>query len=329
MAFSVSAIVSSASDKDTVNYIPQIHGTLRGRYEVATESGDYHFQLRNARVSLNGFIAPFIDYFLQADLCDKGTMKFLDGWLRLKIINGLSVQAGQFRMPFGIDTFRSPHNYYFANRSFIGKQVCNYRAVGGKVTYALPVAPLVLEAGAFNPGTISDHKPWNNTLAYATKATYTLHNVKLTAGFQSIIPDSVRINLIDGCISWNSGQWLVEGEYMYKHYTSSSHIPAHAYNLFANYHMPVKAWIFNKLSFQARFDGMTAHSSGIRNPQGLLDTDHPARNRITVGATISYVKTKSMFLDIRANYEKYLYHDGVKALPDSGDKAVVEFVARF
>ena len=36
-----------------------------------------------------------------------------------------------------------------------------------------------------------------------------------------------------------------------------------------------------------------------------------------------------MFLDIRADYEKYFYHHGVSVSPENGDKLVLEMVLRF
>lgn len=317
----------SAAEK--VDYTPHIHGTVRTRFEVATESGKYRFQVRNARVSLDGKIAPTIDYYINTDLCDRGSMKILDVWARIYATKELGFQAGQFRMPFGVDPFRGPNTYYFANRSFIGKQVCNVRAVGVKAMYTFSTLPLSAEAGVFNPTTIGDHSGWNSSLAFAAKVTYSIGNVKLATGFQSIIPDSVRTNLIDGAVTWSAGRWTVEGEYMYKHYTAQRHKPCHAYNVFANYQMPIKAGVFNRLSFQGRFDGMTAHSNAIRNDEGQLITNDPARNRITIGATISYIKSKNLFLDIRANYEKYFYHHDVTTTPYTGDKALVELVLRF
>lgn len=314
---------------DSISYRPNIHGVIRGRFEASTVQSDYRFQVRNARVTIDGKIAPVIDYFIQTDFCDRGSIKILDVWARLWATKGLGIQAGQFRMPFGVDPFRAPHNYFFANRSFIGNQICNYRAVGAKVIWQAQSTPLTIEAGAFNPATISDHVSWHNKLAYAAKATYKIHNISLATGFMSVSPDSVRSNIIDGAVTWESGRWRVEGEYMYKHYTRSRHKEAHGYNIYADYHMPIKAGIFNRLSFQGRFDGMTAHSNSIRDKQGQLTTNHPARNRATIGTTISYIRSKNMYLDIRANYEKYFYHSGVNVTPDMGDKAVVELVLRF
>ena len=322
------AQAEEAPEAESFSYVPNIHGAMRARWEDDLDASRSRFQLRNARVSLDGKIHPTIDYFLQVDLCDQGTMKFLDGWARIKVADGLKFQAGQFRMPFGVDPFKAPANYVFSNRSFIGKQVCNVRAVGAKITYDFPKIPLTLEGGVFNPTSISDHTGWNSSYAYAGRAIYRIGTFKIDAGIQSLRPDEIRINLLDGCLNWTSGRWILEGEYMYKHYTNNAHKAVHAYNFWGDYHMPVKAGVFNRLSFQGRFDGMTAHSSGKRNADGELTTNDPARNRVTVGATISYVK-KPVWLDIRANYEKYFYHHGVEPVLGQGDRLVLEMVLRF
>lgn len=317
------------SSSNKISYIPQIHGVVRGRFEASTEHSDYRFQMRNARLNVGGKIAPFAEYYIQADFCDRGKIKILDAWARIRVTKEIGFQAGQFRMPFGVDPFRAPANYIFANRSFVGKQMCNVRAVGAKVMWQPSALPLTLEAGAFNPGTIGDHTPWHNTLTYAAKLTACWDNVTFATGFQSVKPDSVRANLADAAVTWSAGRWLVEAEYMYKHYTRDRHKPAHAYNFYADYSMPIQTSLFNRLSFQGRFDGLTAHSSAVRDSEGLLVTNDAPRNRVTLGSTISYVRNKNMRLDLRLDYEKYFYHDGFVPTVDNGDKIVAEIVIRF
>ena len=323
-------VTANADSKDkTINYLPNIHGTVRPRFELDTETGDARFAVRNARLSLDGKVAPEIDYFLQVDLCDQGVFKPLDFWARLQIAPGLKVQAGQFRVPFGIEPFRGPHTYIFANRSFMGRYICNYRAVGCKLSYTFAKVPLTVEAGAFNSSAITTHTVWSKKLAYAAKATYTLDEVKLSTGFMSIEPDNVRANLADVAVAWASERWTVEGEYMYEHYTHGAHRPCHGYNVFGSYRMPVKAGIFNYLSFQGRVDGMTNHSNMRRDTDGALVTNDVRRNRLTGGVTLSYLRSKNIFVDLRVNYEKYFYSHDVEVAPGAGDKAVVEIVLRF
>lgn len=331
IAFIFSLItVLSISASDSVSYIPEFHGTLRPRMEVSMGNTptSYRFQLRNARVSANGFIAPSVDYFLQADLCDRGSMKFLDGWIRLTIPNGFKVQAGQFRMPFAVDPFRAPHTYIFSNRSFIGKQIFNYRAVGLKFGYQIPRVPLNIEAGIFNPSKITDHTPWNRSMAFSAKATCRLKDWYVSAGFASISPDSVRLNAIDAAVTWEHGRWIAESEYMVTHYAHNRFKRNQAFNAFTSYRIPIKLGLFNRISFQGRFDFITDHSTGWRFQNKLLTINNPARRRITAGTTLSYIRSKSSFLDIRADFEKYFYKD-VAPTPEMDSKLVLEMILRF
>ncbi len=324
------ALCAGAQDKEaSISYMPHFHGTVRSRFEYATESGDYRFQVRNARFSIDGSITKEISYFINTDLCDRGKMKILDAWAKMEFVPNLSLQAGQFRMPFGVDPFRAPHQYYFANRSFIGKQMCNYRAVGAMLIYNFSKLPLKLEAGAFNPYTIGDHAVWEKAIAAAGKATLSAGNMKFSAGASSIRPSGKRANLLGASASWSHARWIVEGEYMHKHYVNNAFKKAHAYSVFSSYQMPVKAGIFNRLSFQGRFDGITDHSDAIPDENNCLTLTDPARNRVTVGGTLTTMKAKNMYFDFRVDYEKNFYLHNVKASPEYADKIVAEMVLRF
>ena len=313
------------------SYVPEIHGALRTRFEHDFDNGGSRFQVRNARVTLNGYIAPSIDYFIQTDLCDRGKMKILDAWGRIAVAKGLKFQAGQFRLPFGTDAFRGPGNYVFSNRSFIGKDLCNVRGVGAKLSYTIPLSgyqQLSIEGGAFNPTSISDHEVWIKELSYAAKGIYTIGNVRLITGVQSISPDSIRVNLWNASCTWTTGRWTFEGEYMNKHYTHHAHKTAHGWLLWTDYAMPIKAGVFNRASFQARWDGMTAHSDGKRDDTGALWSTRPARQRVTAGATVTYAH-KALHCDQRLDYEKYFYRSGAIVPPGEGDKICAEMVIRF
>lgn len=306
-----------------------IHGALRTRWEMNLDDNASRFQVRNARVVLDGAIAPSIDYFIQTDLCNQGKMQILDAWGRIGVAEHLKFQAGQFRMPFGTDCFRAPSNYIFANRSFIGKQFCNVRAVGAKLSYVVPVGDneeLTVEAGAFNPTVISDHSKWVKTMAYAGKVGYRVKNIKLAAGVQSIEPDSIRLNLLGASATWTCGRWLVEGEYMNKHYTHKSYKSANVYSIYGDYHFPIQLGVFNQASVQARFDALSDHSSGVRS-NGVLITNQSSRQRVTIGGTLTYVY-KKVHCDVRLDYEKYFYADDVVVDKDC-DKIVAEMVIRF
>ena len=123
--------------KAKTDYRPVVHGTLRGKYEYQPEEKAGRFQVRTARVSIEGKVAPVVAYKAEIDLSDEGKIKMLDAYTRLSPLKGFDFTIGQMRVPFTIDAHRSPHQQYFANRSFIAKQVGNVRDVGATLGYKI------------------------------------------------------------------------------------------------------------------------------------------------------------------------------------------------
>lgn len=328
-ALTVTPSYAENADKETKAVsTPALHGVIRSRWEAETSSGYNRFEIRNARISLGGSITPEIDYLVQTDFCDQGKIKILDAWGRIKVCDGLSFRAGQFLMPVSVEALRAPADFIFANCAFMGKELCNARGVGAELTYTLPNTPLTLKAATFNASGIADHDAWNRTVSCSGSADYRLGNVTLCAGMQSTRPNAARLNILDGSITWDCGHLLMEAEYMNKHYSHSAYKSCHAWSAFADYRMPVNAGVFNRLSFQGRFDGMTDHSTGTPGADGTLITNHPARNRATIGSTISHI-AGPVHTDIRLNYEKYFYHNGTVASIGDDDKVVAEFIIKF
>ena len=122
LALSVASV--GAQEFSWKDAIPEIHGTVRGKYEYQTSTNAQRFQVRNARVSATGNLLPIVSYKAEIDLCDEGVIKMLDAYARVTPLKGFNVTIGQMRVPFTIDAHRSPHLQYFANRSFIAKCRC-------------------------------------------------------------------------------------------------------------------------------------------------------------------------------------------------------------
>lgn len=316
---------------DSIDYRPKFHGAVRSRWEMETQTGESRFQVRYARLTMDGNISRAISYFVQTDLCDQGKIKILDAFGKYSFKNGISFQAGQFRMPFGVETFMAPQNYIFANRSFMGKQMCNYRKVGAKVGYNVPVArPLLLEAGIFNNASIAHHDVWSKSYSYSGQATFTFDNVSISAGALSIKPEETRLNMYDVALSWSNSHLKIAGEYMTEHYCGTGLDNANSYCFYADYRLPLNVGIFNQWSIQGRFDGISNFCTddiALPDCPGVL-LDYYDAKRITIGTTFTY-KYKSVFSDIRFNWEKYFYPSDIEAEQGLGDKIVVELVVRF
>lgn len=69
---------------------------------------------------------------------------------------------------------------------------------------------------------------------------------------------------------------------------------------------------------------MTDNNKGKASADGIYQTDDVARSRITGGLTFSL--DKPFLNDIRLNYEKYFFADG---MVNDQNKLVVEYVVRF
>lgn len=330
VAVAAAFTAASAEMPDTTfSYIPKIHGDIRTRWEIETRSGEQCFQVRNAVLSVEGQVAPWASYFVYGDLCCRGKIIMLDAWAEVKD-RGWSLRMGQFRMPFGVDVGRGPHNYYFANRSFIGNQMCNFRAVGLKAGWGREGFPLSIEAGVFNPAPITEHLTWSRSVAWSTKLTLALsRNWKLYGGYMSVTPYGVRGDMVDATLNFTSGRWTAEAEYIYERYHHGFAKPAHGYVAFGNYAMPLKLRWVNQLSFQARFDGMTRHASLAPGDDGAPSLTDAPRNRVTLGATVSYNRTKYRRIDFRVDYEQYFYHHGVEGPQGQRSKFVAELAFHF
>lgn len=331
MAMAIPLCAQSDSVKTEFNWpswMPQVSGTLRGKWEFQPNEGENRFQVRTARVALDGKVVPMVVYRAEIDLSDEGRIRMLDAYAGVLPAKGLALRIGQMRVPFSIDAHRSPHKQYFANRSFIAKQVGDVRDVGLYAGYVLDGIPLTLEGGLFNGSGLTNQKDyWTKELNFSAKMQYRLpFGLSLQASMQKISPESGNIYLYDGGVTWQCGRFMVEAEYLRKHYASETFSDVNALNAFVCYDQPLKR-IFRKMSFLCRFDCMGDHSDGTLDESGRLKLTDTARKRLTGGITLSLAK--KMNADIRLNYEKYFYDDLTLAKPSERDKAVVELVIHF
>lgn len=325
-----------AQEEDKVDLTPKVHGTIRGKYEYQTEEGDGRFQVRNARVSLEGKVAKAVEYKAEIDLSDEGQIKMLDAYTKIKPVRGFDFTIGQMRVPFTIDAHRSPHQQYFANRSFIAKQVGNVRDVGATLGYSFNVGiPIILQAGMFNGSGLTNQKDfWTNNINFSAKAQIFIPNgFNITLSTQKIRPGHISVMMYDAGAYYHAHGWHIEAEYLFKHYEDNAFKNVHAFDAFVNYDIPLRKCFFTKISPLLRYDYMSDHSDGMRyldgeeNTEGSLMINDYQRSRITGGLTFSIAKP--FISDIRLNYEKYFYRSGAVAKPSERDKIVIEVMTRF
>lgn len=358
---------SSNGQKLTVTDKLNINGTVRAKYEYQPEEGVGRFEVRNCRISVSGKVMPTVAYKAEIDLSDEGRIRMLDAYLRLLPTENLRLTAGQMRVPFTIDAHRSPHQQYFANRSFIAKQVDNVRDVGatagytfvfgdnetncrnkphtdrnGQYTngneqdktykrYETSAAPssLTLEGGIFNGSGLTEQKHyWTKSYNYSLKAEALIcGQVGVVLSCQHTRPAETGIMMWNGGAYWHAHGWHIEGEYLHKDYSGGAFKAVNAVDAFVVKRLPLRK-VFEAVSLLGRYDYMDDHSDGKPDSNGRLTIDDPQRHRITAGATF-HLGGKSPKTDIRLNYEKYFYGSGATPNVSERDKIVIELMCRF
>lgn len=199
--------VSTGAEKAKSPYIPDFHGTIRAKYEYEPTINKGRFEIRNARLSVEGKIIPIVRYKAEIDLSDEGSIKMLDAYIRLQPKERLKFTFGQMRVPFSIDAHRSPHLQYFANRSFIAKQVGNVRDVGVAASWTFGArTPITLEGGVFNGSGLTNFKNfWTADYNFSLKSQICLwRQFNIVLSCQKAKALDVNTYMYDGGIYWET-----------------------------------------------------------------------------------------------------------------------------
>lgn len=329
-----------AKNERRAEFMPQIHGILRGKYEYEPDLDASRFEVRNARLSVNGKMSKRSEYKLEVDLCDESAIKMKDAWVRVTPFRSLRLTIGQQRMPFSIDAHRNPSAQFFANRSFIAKQVGDVRDVGFGVGYDFLHTDqrkmLSIDAGIFNGSNLDDQKnAWFSSPAYSARIQY--FPIKGLAIVPSIQHQQIA-NRMASYTSYDIGSyfeckgWHIEAEYLRKCYGKNAFDDCSAVSAMTFYKHAIKkknAFV-EAVTYLGRYDFMQDHSSGkegLKEGTSKLVLTDSERHRMTLGMTFS-VRNPYFPTDIRLNYENYWYpHGGAKE--SEQEKVVCELMIRF
>lgn len=319
-------ILAGAQNK-TVRYEPSIDGTIRGKYEYNSSLDGHRFQVRNARFSVRGAVSEYARYKAEIDLSDEGLTRMLDAYVEMKASDRISFVIGQQKVPFSTDNLRSPYNFLFANRSFLGKQLAGLRDVGATLEYEFgDKLPLELIAGVYNGKGLYNQKEWRNTLSYALRAIYQPDKWEFSANYNTIQPYELRMHIFNAGIMYTNQRWHFEGEYFHKEYEKNLFSDTKGYFVLASYDIPTpKLKAIESISPRIRYDHMSNDNNGLLNPTtNTYTVDDVERSRFTGG--INFNLKKPFINEIRLNYEQYFYAQGIV---NNDNKLVIEFVTKF
>jgi len=326
-----SALDLIAEEKSDL-YVPRIEGTIRAKYEYFSDLDEHRFQVRNARFSVRGNFSPITSYKAEIDLSDEGKTKMLDAYVRLQPNNNWIFTIGQQKVPFSTDNLRSPHELYFANRSFMGKQLTNLRDVGVSTSVSnekvIPFDAIVAILNGLGLYT-QDKSMKIHELSYGTRIVFFPKNkFQLSLNANTIHPSTIRMIYYNAGVAYSFGNFHLESEYLYKTYSENTLITSNfttGFFVFGAYNIKTpKLQNISKITPVLRVDGMTRNLKyDIQSSTSIVTKIDEARTRLTGGVIISLAKP---FLnDIRLNYERYFWNDGHLA----DNKFVAEFVVKF
>lgn len=89
---------------------PKISGFLNARYAWDSGSDSEHgFDIRRVRLAASGNITDRLDYKVQAEY--ETSVKIIDAYARWKIAKPFSVQFGEFKVPYSLETLYGPTSW--------------------------------------------------------------------------------------------------------------------------------------------------------------------------------------------------------------------------
>ena len=113
------SVLAFAQEK--VDRTPKISGFVQGMYEADFNS-DFDlttntFRMRRVRMSIDGNLTEKLSYKIQGDFLNSPML--VDAYLKYTFCDAFAIQAGQFKIPFTMETAINPVNLEFYDYQLI------------------------------------------------------------------------------------------------------------------------------------------------------------------------------------------------------------------
>ncbi|MFA5734957.1 MAG: hypothetical protein WC904_08220 [Proteiniphilum sp.] len=316
----------TAEEADSTRY-PSIHvdGTLKNKYEYATETGNSRFSVRNSRIGVKGIINSFASYRAQLELSDNGDFKVLDLSGTLSPAEGLSFTLGQTGIPLFNSYITTPATMMFANRAFIGKYFISTRDLGMLAKYDFRVGslPVKLEGGLFNGNAIND-PVWKKNLSYGGRIELGgMQGARVTAKMYNYPKDDTKQFFIYGAdFRYATANWKLESEVMKRESKTDFFSDLLSYYIQSAYNLPVKARFFDEMIPALRWDAIDEN----------FDMEGFDVNRLTAGLGFGFKRSGYSSI-LRFDYEWYIVDNNMTIFAENpemdSNKLTVELLITF
>lgn len=325
--FTLITLCASAQQTDSVRYPTfKVDGSMKNKFEYASETGKSRFSVRNSRIGVRGSLTETVSYRGQLELSDNGNFRVLDLYGTLKLLKGFNVSLGQVKVPLFNDYITAPADMMFANRAFIGKYFLSTRDLGLNMKYdfGLGSIPSRLEFGVYN-GNVINAPVWSDRLSYGGRVELgTMKGFRTTAKFYDYSNSPEVHYLFYGAdLRYATDNWRVETELLRRDNKNDQADRMLSYYVQTAYIHPLKKSGFFKNVIPAiRWDAIDKDAA-----TGGFDV-----NRFTVGVGFGLTQKFCSSL-IRFDYEKYFVNhelDILSKYPEmDSDKFTVELLLTF
>ena len=119
------------AQEEKVDYIPKVSGYVQGLYQLneGEETHSNTFKMQRVRVSVDGNIGKKVTYKVQGDLVSSPVL--MDAYVKFSVCPQFSVQAGQFKLPFTMETAMHPMDLEIFDYGESVKRLVGYSDVCG------------------------------------------------------------------------------------------------------------------------------------------------------------------------------------------------------
>ena len=322
-----SAFLSAQETADSVRYPTfKVDGTMKNKFEYASETNTSRFSVRNSRVGIRGHLVDNFSYRGQLELSDNGNFKVLDLYGSFEPFEGVAVSLGQTSIPLFNSYITSPGKMMFANRAFIGKYFLSTRDIGLHADYNFKIGmlPSSIEFGVYNGNTIND-PVWRERLSYGARLELgEMKGLRSTFKFYDYLnAPKVHYLFYGADLRYGADNWIVETEIMKRDNKDDSAEAMLSYYLQGAYAFPLKeTYFFKHIIPAARWDAIDKH----------LDDSGFDVSRLTLG--LGFGLTKKYFSSVlRFDYEWYFAKNQLDILnlyeEMDSDKFTVELLLTF
>ncbi len=303
-----------AQNADSVSYPNfKVDGTLKNKFERASDTGLSRFSVRNSRIGIKGNINAYTSYRAQVELSNEGKFYLLDVCGTLKPVDGLSLTFGQTSIPLFNNYIVSPSEMIFANRAFLGKYFLSTRDLGanGKYSFDAGTIPVIIETGLYNGNTINN-PVWKKNLAYGGRVVLgTMKGLRFSAkAYNYPNNDSTHFVFYGADLRYEAKNWKVETEIMQKKSKTIDNKDMLSYYLQGAWNIPIRTRMFEFIRPAIRWDAIDER----RNEAGF-DV-----NRFTAGIGFGFNEKKFSSI-LRFDYEWYFVNNEMQIFSKNAEMA--------